>query len=479
MIAENRIRLDTSNNKIEQLRTEVDGLLGALNAHSGVYQVDDSYRLQDFEIQNLDDTATTTDDFSSGAEFVQVVHRKVSDTVEHITACIKQGNKLYVRGEHNFSFSNFATASNPLISFDQVRLSEDGNVGSYIVMYQSGLWATFNTSGVQVGSATFNFITTDSPQTLSQAPLRTAATAHRNELAGFVVWRNAAGSSQSIATAFLFNDNRSGFISTTNNITTPQNAQLLTSGSPLSEDIKIAFHGRRMFITRLIGTGVDRHYTTTVRTADLFTDGISIFGETTSSALNTTIPVPSLQFTNEIKGINVDGLDFTYTLAGVSVRLTVGTTIDTYTPKDTVFFNGTFSTPIKNRWYRINMTSAFKRQLDAASNTAELTIAIEYSSFTSSSVTAAATGNLAICEFELPIVVFKDFLKAIPSSSGSSSVALLGSHSRLSNRVQNPNPTSAMGRAIYVGKDSNGYIRIATSDETNFRVTRLHLTLLE
>ena len=442
LIAENRIRLDTSNNKIEQLRTEVDGLLGALNAHSGVYQVDDSYRLQDFEIQNLDDTATTTDDFSSGAEFVQVVHRKGSATTERITACIKQGNKLYVRGEHNFSFSNFATPSNPLISFDQVRLSEDGNVGSYIVMYQSGLWATFNTSGVQVGSATFEAGIPTIPYSHATVKARAATTYHILEFASFVILQSVNGAREAIFAAYRFNDDRSGFTSTVNNLTTAQNHIIANFNISFNEDTKIASHRERLFITTPSGTGIDRHYTTSVFKTIYFSDGRISINTTpiTTSALNTTIPVPSLQFTNEIKGIYIDGLDFTYTLAGVSVRLTVGTTIDTYTPKDTVFFKGTFSTPIKNRWYRINMTSAFKRQLDAASNTAELDYCYsEYSSFTSSAATATATGNIAICEFELPIVVFKSFLNAIPSSSGSSSVALLGSHSRLSNRVQNPN----------------------------------------
>ena len=475
-VVRNRDNIAEAKNRIEQLQNETNGLLAALGAHTGVYQVDSSMRLQDFETQ-------TGDDFSTGASFVGVVHRNDGFTDESVTACIKKGSMLHVRGEHNFNISDFGTATNPIIGFER---AHDYNSSTraydniiYIVAYRSGLWATFDTSGTQTGSATLqdNILVT-SGASFSSISVQSVGGAN-------YLWAVFPFTSVSDLYIYEFSGNNQSILNTSNNISS---YTALESVPGRYANAKIAYYDDKIYLTsRGNSPDHDTSYTTEVRTV---TEGSNnkpngVSAPITTTALNVDLPVPMLDFTNEIKDISVDGKDFTYTLAGISVRLTIGTTIDTYRPTDTVLFDtknkasDTFSTPIRNRWYLPSLSSANQAKINNASSTAELTIAIQYASFSSSAATATATGNLAICEFELPIVVFRDFLQAIPGSSGNSSIAASGTHSRLSNRVQNPSLTSAMGRAIYVAKDSAGRIRIATSDEQNFRITELHITLLE
>ena len=476
-VVQNRDNIAEATNRIEQLQNETNGLLAALGAHTGVYQVDSSMRLQDFETQ-------TGDDFSTGASFVGVVHIKdpwSEDAPEIVTACIKKGNMLHIRGEHNFDISDFGTATNPIIGFERAHRANSFSRAfdqiHYIVVYRSGLWATFDTSGAQTGSATLatNIFYSSNNLCYSIA----VQSVHSNNY----LWVFALGSeARNPVFIYEFFANNRGILNTSNNISGFISTARLNPALPA--DTKIAYYNDKIYLTH---RGSDSSYTTEVRTVIESSNNKPnrLSAPITTTALNVDLPVPTLDFTNEIEDISVDGKDFTYTLAGISVRLTIGTTIDIYRPTDTVLFDtknkasDTFSTPIRNRWYLPSLSSANQAKINNASSTAELTIAIQYASFSSSAVTATATGNLAICEFELPIVVFRDFLQAIPGSSGNSSFAASGTHSRLSNRVQNPSLTSAMGRAIYVAKDSAGRIRIATSDEQNFRVTELHITLLE
>lgn len=471
-VAQNRELLSTAQETITQLQNETNGLLAALNAHSGVYQVESTQRLQDFETQ-------PGDDFSSGAEFVGASHEQVSST-ERVTVCIRQGNQLHVRGFRNFSFSNPGTASNPVIGFEQLRVAMTSSTSfetGFIVVFRSGLWLSFSATGTQTGSATL--------QTSNPGDEFESLTLQPESSGGSFLWATTNTSTELRANLYRVSSNGQTLRLTSNNITRREAHFPIRTWNALLGPRRrtlIAYYDDRIFETYKFNGRAQETYTTSVRQVNenSFTRVPTGLGASVpTTALNTTVPAPTLDFTNEIKSIHVDNRDFTYTLAGISVRLTIGTVIDTYRPTDTVLYNGSFSTPIKNRWYLPSLSAANQAKIDSAADTAELTIAIQYASFSSSAVTATATGNIAICEFELPIVVFRDFLKTIPGSSSASSITMLGRHSRLSNRVQNPSPTSAMGRAIYVGKDSAGRIRIATSDEQNFRVTELHITLLE
>ena len=472
LVTRNRADLDVAEAKILQLEHETNGLLGALNAHTGVYQVDTSMRLQDFATQ-------TGDDFSSGSSFVGVVHRKIDANNERITACIKKGNRLHIRGEHNFDISDFGTSSNRIIGFEQIGSSNNAapalNVRGYIVVYESGLWAIFSPQGTQTGSATFVKDSNAFGGNAFKSITAQAVTANNSTY----LWALADNGIATAAYIYRFTDNRIGFFNTANNLTSSiGNSNVIESGS------EIAYYDDKIYsTTRGTSPSADTPYTTKVRevTESSFNRPNGLTAALSTTALNNTVPVPTLDFTNEIKDISVDGKDFTYTLDGISVRLTIGTTIETYRPTDTVLFNGAFSTSnVNNAWFRVQFTDNQLAKITEAGTTAELTIAIQYEEFNNTSLTATSTGNKAIAEFELPIVVFNNFLEAVNTPTATTNqFPIAGTHSKISNRVQHPDMARTQGRAIYVGKNQADYLLVATSDALGFRITKLHITLLE